>query len=59
MFGGWARASEEAVKGIMGGSADNDSVHMRSGSYLRVDWQVNCLWKGSISRRNCSLGWGG
>ena len=43
----------------MGGSADNDSVNMRSGSYLRVDWQVNRLWKGSISRINCSLGWGG
>ena len=59
MFGGWARALEEVVKGILGCSADNDSVNMRSGNYLRVDWQVNHLWKGSISRINCSLGWGG
>ena len=31
---------------------------MRSRSYLRVDWQLNRLWKGFVSRINCSLGWG-
>ena len=32
---------------------------MRAGSYMRVDWRGNCLWKGFVFRRNCYLGWRG